>query len=74
MKDCTHCKHAAWLRTKSGALHPSGDGKCMWDWKPPKLPASMMFINKPQPSGGFINRRQELPTDCVYFARVELEK
>ncbi len=71
MKNCTNCKHAAWLRTKSGALHPSGDGKCMWEWKLPKLPASMYFQPTPYVSGGAINRRKDLPTDCVYFARVE---
>jgi transcriptional regulator NrdR family protein len=28
MKNCTECVHANWLRTKSGRLHPSGEGKC----------------------------------------------
>ena len=74
MKDCTHCKHAEWYRTKTGALHPSGDGMCTWTFVPPKLPASMFFITPPYVSGGTINRRKELPTDCVYFARVEREK
>jgi hypothetical protein len=74
MKDCTHCKHAAWLRTRSGALHPCGDGMCTWTFVPPKLPASMYFLQKPVPNGGTINRRKELPTDCVYFARVEPPK
>jgi hypothetical protein len=34
----------------------------------------MYFLQKPVPNGGTINRRKELPTDCVYFARVEPPK
>ena len=40
MKDCTHCKHAAWNLTMRGALHPSGEGKCTYEVKLPPLPAS----------------------------------
>jgi len=28
MKQCLDCIHANWRRTKSGALHPNGDGLC----------------------------------------------
>lgn len=27
---CVGCRHANWDRNKSGALHPSGHGKCGW--------------------------------------------
>lgn len=29
MSVCVGCLYARWGRTKSGRLHPSGDGKCM---------------------------------------------
>jgi hypothetical protein len=60
MKNCTHCKHAIWAKTAAGRLHPSGDGTCEFP-----LPACMYWINPP--SGGYINRREELPIDCPYF-------
>lgn len=27
---CFGCKFAEWQRTKTGALHPNKQGKCMW--------------------------------------------
>lgn len=27
---CLDCKHAEWLRTDAGRLHPSGQGQCSW--------------------------------------------
>jgi hypothetical protein len=71
MKSCTNCKHATWQKTKTGRLHPSGDGVCDYPWKLPPLPASMYWIrfNDPTPSGGHINRRHEHKDHCVYFAR-----
>jgi hypothetical protein len=72
MKDCTDCKHAKWARTAGGKLHPSGDGKCQYQWKAPQLPAAFYFIGRePVPLGGFINRRKPLKEHCVYFARKE---
>lgn len=70
MKNCTDCKYANWNRTKSGKLHPSGDGKCIYPYKVPKLPESMYWISQtnPTPAGGFINRREELKEHCVYFS------
>jgi hypothetical protein len=69
MKNCAGCKYAEWDRTKSGSLHPSGDGRCGYPWKLPALPASMYWVNTPGHCGGLINRRRELKDHCVYFAR-----
>lgn len=76
MKNCTHCKHAEWLRTAAGKLHPSGDGRCRYPWKMPALPASMYWIGgrSDSPCGGHINRRKELKDHCVYYSRKEAAK
>ncbi len=72
MKTCDGCKHAAWRRTKADKLHPSGEGRCQYPYKAKPLPASMYWSwgNKPvEPSGGYINRHEELPEHCVYYER-----
>lgn len=71
MKKCNDCAHAQWKRTESGKLHPSGDGKCTFEWKLPAIPACMFWMSIPKPYGGLINRRQELKDHCVYWARKE---
>jgi hypothetical protein len=68
MKDCTHCKHAAWNLTMRGALHPSGEGKCTYEVKLPPLPASKRWWWSPRAMGGDINRRKPLTEHCVYWA------
>lgn len=69
MKNCTHCIHAAWERTKTGKLHPSGDGRCTKTVQVPQLPQALYWLGEPKPCGGHINRRSELKDHCVYFAR-----
>jgi len=69
MKNCTHCKYADWQRTKSGALHPSGDGKCTFEYKVPVLPQSMYWLSDCIPYGGYISRKKELKDHCAYFLR-----
>ena len=71
MKNCTNCKYAEWKRTEAGRLHPSKDGKCMYPWKLPALPASMHWISSPAPCGGYINRGRDNAEHCAYFARAE---
>jgi hypothetical protein len=71
MKNCTDCKYAEWRRTKSGALHPSGDGKCTFEYKLPPLPASRTWLTRPFASSGFISRREELLDHCPCYARGE---
>lgn len=39
MKTCKGCKYADWRKTKAGKLHPTGDGKCAYEYKVPQLPA-----------------------------------
>ncbi len=60
MKDCTHCKHANWERTKTGALHPSGAGMCTYEVKIPPLPASKHWIGMLTPAalGGAIGEEK----------------
>lgn len=71
MKNCTNCKHAEWQRTAAGKLHPSGDGKCTFEYKLPPLPACMWWpaIALPKPSGWLINRRKDMSDHCPHFAR-----
>lgn len=73
MKSCIKCKHADWKRTDSGRLHPSGDGRCKYEWTCKPLPASMCWIGRttPKPSGGYINRREELKDHCTYYLLVQ---
>lgn len=40
---CRGCKYADWLRNKTGALHPSGQGKCTYK-AAIKLPGVYNFI------------------------------
>ena len=74
MKDCTHCKYAEWERTKNGALHPKGDGRCTYTVKIPPLPASQYWAweaqGHPKVLGGWINRRLHLLAHCVYYEAV----
>ena len=68
MKDCTQCRFADWKRTKAGKLHPSGDGRCKFQYSVPELPASMFwFPGKPEPKGGQISRKRQLHRDCAAF-------
>ena len=70
MKNCTNCKLAEWEKTKTGRLHPSGDGRCTYEYKVRVLPASMYWSSRtiPRPSGGYINRHTELKEHCVYYS------
>ncbi|MDY6857327.1 MAG: hypothetical protein SWO11_22015 [Thermodesulfobacteriota bacterium] len=69
MKKCNDCKFAEWNRTKTGRLHPSGDGQCKYPYKVPQLPGAFYWIGRfgPKPYGGFINRRKELKEHCAYY-------
>ncbi|HHT9146506.1 MAG TPA: hypothetical protein ACFYD4_12685 [Candidatus Wunengus sp. YC61] len=68
MKNCNDCKNAVWQKTEKGRLHPSGEGRCNYDYKIPQLPESFYWIiSSPRPSGGQINRREELKGHCVYW-------
>lgn len=56
---CVDCKLAHWEKTKTGRLHPSGDGKCQWTMPAVRLPVSMWLSHSNKPSGGHINRRDD---------------
>jgi len=78
MKSCTGCKYAYWDRNSVGSLHPSGGGQCKYPYKLCTLPACMYWSGwhdvSPKPNGGYINRREELKTDCVYYQAGEALK
>lgn len=67
MKNCNGCKFAEWKKTDAGRLHPSGDGKCAYEYKMPALPACMYWVSTQCPCGGYINRRRELKEHCAYY-------
>jgi len=73
MKTCVGCQYAVWKRTKAGRLHPSGDGRCAYEYKIPALPASMYFIHKPTPCGGLINRHKGLTKPCAYWTSPQMK-
>jgi hypothetical protein len=76
VKSCLNCKFAEWSRTASGRLHPSGAGKCTYQWKMPELPRSMHWLGSqpPRPLGGFIQRKCEWMDHCAYFQRPPCEE
>ena len=72
MRTCVECKHASWLRvTKTGRLHPSGEGTCSKEYKLPPLPASMFWSygQEPKPLLRPINRREQLDEHCKHWER-----
>ena len=54
---CLNCVHAEWDRTRVGALHPSGDGRCAYEVLEIVLPAVKYFIGGSNVYGGYISRR-----------------
>jgi hypothetical protein len=68
MKTCKGCKYANWQKTIVRRLHPSGDGRCMYPYELPPLPAAYYWLNGPPgPYGGSINRRIKLKNHCPYW-------
>ena len=69
MRHCLKCKYAKWDRTKTGRLHPSGEGICTYPYKIPQLPASMYWVSgePPIPCTAFIHRKKELDNHCPYW-------
>jgi hypothetical protein len=68
VKTCNGCKYADWKKTAAGRLHPSGNGRCKFQYTIPALPASMYFIGAdPSPCGGFINRKETFKDHCAYY-------
>lgn len=64
---CMTCSLAQWTTTTGGRLHPSGDGRCMWECVPQPIPKSRYWIgNPPRPHGGIISRRKP-EIDCPCF-------
>ena len=66
--ECLTCALADWSRTKTGALHPGGGGRCRWKFEPPPIAAAFYwpraFTNRcgapPSPEGGAISRREPI--------------
>ncbi len=68
MKTCKGCKYAKWERTAAGKLHPGGDGRCEYPVTIQQLPQAFYFLGSHRPSGGRINRRDELNDHCAFYA------
>ena len=67
---CVDCKFAEWKKTANGRLHPSGDGRCLWQYPDIKLPISMYFGGSgPSPWGGLICRKDERKP-CPQYQRI----
>lgn len=68
---CLDCKFADWMRTKSGRLHPSGEGECTWEFRASVLAAAYQWSSTPKLTGGTIWRHEGLPGDgrCPQFQR-----
>ena len=70
-EDCTTCQLARWQRTKTGRLHPSGEGRCLWEgWKEWKIPKAFFYMGRnkvPYPDGGGYISRREPKTDCPLY-------
>lgn len=71
MKSCKHCKWANWKKTAAGKLHPSGAGQCEFVIRIPVLPKAFRWgftTDKPNISGGFIDRHREWPEHCQTYS------
>lgn len=72
MTSCNGCKYANWQKTAAGRMHPSGDGKCTYEYSVPCLPLAFYYIPAvPVPCGGHINRRKEFNEHCPYWSAAE---
>lgn len=70
-RSCLNCAFASWSRTKTGRLHPAGDGRCTWKMPEITLPKSMYWLfNEPNPCGGYIERSSP-HTDCPAWRSME---
>ena len=70
MSVCKGCKFAKW-RMAGTRLHPSGGGRCQYQFVMPPVPASMYWLTfgggSPRPSGGHISRHDKGMTECPVF-------
>ena len=71
MKTCKDCIYADWYKTVAGKLHPSGDGRCTYEYKLRALPPAFRWMSTPYTVGGQINRREERNDHCIYFEKGE---
>jgi hypothetical protein len=71
MKTCEGCAFVEWKTTKAGKRHPSGDGRCTYQYKVPPLPQALYwwFDTPPRPSGGYVNRKSEHREHCDYYTK-----
>jgi hypothetical protein len=72
MKSCLGCRFADWQRTRTGRLHPSGDGQCTFVVKVPALPLSMRWggswgRNDLDATGGAISRKHSFQSHCPCY-------
>jgi len=67
MNTCLNCRFAEWERTKTGRLHPSGEGECMYRPPQPVLPEPVYCLVKPLYRSACLSRRNP-ETDCPCWA------
>ena len=78
MSTCMDCKFADWARTKTGRLHPSGEGMCRHVWAPPPISAAHRFDfgsrDMPRPRWGRIDRKKPHQTSGENGCKVFQQK
>jgi hypothetical protein len=73
---CVGCKYADWKRTRSGKMHPSGEGRCTYMKRNTldiRIPAAFFWVDgsQPTPVGGRITRRDTGNVIDVCWFRTE---
>lgn len=75
MSNCKECHFAVWRKTKTGKLHPSGEGKCTCKpWEKWQIPVAYYYIHSRKiipPEGGYINRRTPHEGKCPFFQHIK---
>jgi hypothetical protein len=65
---CLNCANADWYRTKTGKLHPNGQGKCTWKMPVIEIPKAFYYMYEkrtvPSPTFGGAIDRKDPHTDC----------
>lgn len=70
--ECLTCQFAYWQKTKSGKLHPSGNGRCTFEPRIP-IPEAKKWVWELSLSYGFINRKEEVHDCKCYKAKAVSE-
>jgi hypothetical protein len=73
--NCIGCKYAQWKTTKTGRLHPSGEGQCTFPVRIPVLPLAFHWLGGSLTLlGGFILRKRGWYENCPTFAPLDTKE